>query len=502
MRGKKSKMDRIKNYINGRWVDSKSRETFRSINPANEDEVVGIVSKSGREDVDGAVKAAREAYEGWRLTPAPHRGEILFRAAEILLRNKEALGRTVTREMGKVLSEGLGDVQEAIDMGYYMAGEGRRLSGETVPSELPNKDMKSVRVPIGIFALITPWNFPVAIPSWKIFPALICGNTVVFKPSSDTSVCAAKFVEALVEAGLPKGVLNLVHGPGGEAGEYLVNHPGIDAISFTGSSEIGKRLEGICGAMHRPVVTEMGGKNAIIVMDDADLDLAVEGATWGSFGTTGQRCTATSRIVIHKKVYRTFTEKFRATASRLKLGDGLQKETDVGPVINESQFKKVLNYIDIGKREGAKLVLGGKTYEKGSSSKGYFIEPTIFGEVTPEMRIAQEEIFGPVVSLLKAEDLGDAIRIVNGTRYGLSSAIYTRDVNASAIAERDLEAGIVYINASTIGAEIQLPFGGIKDSGYGRKEAGGRGGALDTYSRWKVIYRDFSGRLQKAQIDK
>jgi len=404
--------------------------------------------------------------------------------------------------MGKVLPEGLGDAQEAIDMGYYMAGEGRRLSGETVPSELPNKDMKSIRVPIGVFGLITPWNFPIAIPSWKIFPALTCGNTVVFKPSSDTSVCAAKFVEALVEAGLPKGVLNLVHGPGGEVGEYLVTHPGVDAISFTGSSEIGKRLEGICGAIHRTIVTEMGGKNAIIVMDDADLDVAVEGAIWGSFGTTGQRCTATSRIVIHKKVYRTFAEKFKAVTSRLRLGDSLQKETDVGPVINEFQFKKILNYIDIGKKQGAKLVLGGKAYQKGNCSKGYFIEPTIFGEVTSEMRIAQEEIFGPVVCLIRAEDLGDAIRIVNQTRYGLSSAIYTRNVNSSAVAERDLETGIVYINASTIGAEIQLPFGGIKDSGCGRKEAGGRGGALDTYSRWKVIYRDFSGRLQKAQIDK
>ena len=496
------KMERIKNYINGKWMESKSKETFRSINPANKDEVIGIISKSGREDVDEAVKAASEAYEEWRLFPAPRRGEILFRAAEILLKNKEALGRVVTREMGKILSEGLGDVQEAIDMGYYMAGEGRRLAGETVPSELPNKDMKSVRVPIGVFGLITPWNFPIAIPSWKIFPALICGNTIVFKPSSDTSVCAAKFVEVLVEAGLPKGVLNLVHGPGGEVGEYLVSHPHVNAISFTGSFDTGKRLESICGAIHRIIVTEMGGKNAIIVMDDANLDLAIEGAIWGGFGTTGQRCTATSRIVVHKKVYRTFAEKFKTAASHLRLGDGLLKETDVGPIINESQFKKVLYYIDVGKKEGAKLILGGKAYQKGNCYKGYFIEPTIFSEVTPEMRIAQEEIFGPVVSLIRAEDLRDAIRIVNETPFGLSSAIYTQDVNSSAIAERDLESGIVYINASTIGAEIQLPFGGIKHSGYGREEAGGRGGALDTYSRWKVIYRDFSGKLQKAQIDK
>jgi acyl-CoA reductase-like NAD-dependent aldehyde dehydrogenase len=497
-----AEMERMRNYINGKWVDSKSGETFRSINPADKDRVIGIAAKSNREDVDEAVKAAGEAYERWRLTPAPRRGEILFKAAEILLKHKEALGRLETREMGKILPEGLGDVQEAIDMGYYMAGEGRRLSGETVPSELPNKDMKSTRVPIGVFGLITPWNFPIAIPAWKVFPALICGNTVVFKPSSETTVCAAKFVEAFVEAGLPKGVLNLVHGPGGEVGEYLVSHPGVDAVSFTGSSDTGKRLEGICGAIHRIIVTEMGGKNAIIVMEDANLDLAIEGALWGGFGTTGQRCTAASRIILHEKIYRTFTEKFRTAASRLKVGDGLKKGIDMGPVINESQFKKILNYIEIGKKEGAKLILGGKVYQKGNCSKGYFIEPTIFGEVTPEMRIAQEEIFGPVVSLIRAEDLEDAIRIVNQTPYGLSSAIYTQDVNASAVAERNLETGIVYINASTIGAEIHLPFGGIKHSGYGRKEAGGRGGALDTYSRWKVIYRDFSGRLQKAQIDK
>jgi acyl-CoA reductase-like NAD-dependent aldehyde dehydrogenase len=495
-------MERTRNYIDGKWVDSRSGETFRSINPANTGDVVGVVSRSGREDVDRAVRAAREAYEGWRLTPAPRRGEVLFRAAEILLKNKMSLGKLETREMGKILSEGLGDVQEAIDMGYYMAGEGRRLSGEIVPSELPKKDMKSVRVPIGVFGLITPWNFPIAIPAWKVFPALICGNTVVLKPSSDTAVCAAKFVDALVEAGLPKGVLNLVHGPGGEVGEYLVSHPGVDAVSFTGSFETGKRLEGICGAIHRMIATEMGGKNAIIVMDDADLDLAVEGAVWGGFGTTGQRCTAASRIVVHRRVYRKFVQKFETVASHLKLGDGLQKETDVGPVINESQFKKILKYVEIGKNERGNLILGGKACRKGNCSKGYFIEPTIFIDVTPEMRIAQEEIFGPVVSVIKAENFEGAIQIVNRTPYGLSSSIYTQNVNSSAIAERDLETGIVYVNASTIGAEIHLPFGGIKHSGYGRKEAGGRGGALDTYSRWKVIYRDFSGRLQRAQIDK
>jgi acyl-CoA reductase-like NAD-dependent aldehyde dehydrogenase len=495
-------MEQVKNYIDGQWVESKSRETFQSINPANTNEIIGIVSKSGREDVDHAVDAAREAYEGGRLTAAPRRGEILFKVAEILVEQKETLARLETREMGKILSEGRGDVQEAIDMGYYMAGEGRRLSGETVPSELPNKDMKSVRVPVGVCGLITPWNFPIAIPAWKIFPALICGNTVVFKPSSDTSVCAAKFVEIFTEAGLPRGVLNLVHGPGGEVGEYLVGHQRVDAVSFTGSFDVGKRLEALCGAVHRPIVTEMGGKNIIIVMEDANLDLAVHGAIWGGFGTTGQRCTAASRISVDRKIYDQFRDRFRAAASGLRLGDGLRKETDVGPVVNESQFNKVLKYIEIGKEEGAKLIFGGKAYREGECSKGYFIEPTIFDEVKPAMRIAQEEIFGPVVSVIRAEGLEEALQIANRTPYGLSASIYTRDVNATAIAERDLDFGIVYINAPTIGAEIQLPFGGIKHSGSGRKEAGGRGGALDSYSRWKVIYRDFSGRLQKAQIDK
>jgi len=495
-------MEQIKNYIDGKWIDSRSGETFPSINPARKDEVVGVVARSREEDIEDAVKAARGAYEGWRLFPAPRRGEILFRAAEMLLKNKEALGRLETREMGKILPEGLGDVQEAIDMGYYMAGEGRRLSGETVPSELPDKDMKSIRIPIGVFGLITPWNFPIAIPAWKVFPALICGNTVVFKPSSETSACAAKFVEILAEAGLPKGVLNLVHGPGGEIGELLATHPGVDAVSFTGSFDVGSRLEGICGSIHRPIVTEMGGKNIILVMEDADVDLAVEGALWGGFGTSGQRCTAASRIGVHKKIYDAFTEKFRTAASRLRVGDGLKKGVDMGPVVNESQLKKVLKYIEIGKEEGATLILGGKIYDEGECSKGYFVEPTIFTEVTPEMRIAREEIFGPVACVIKTEDLRDAIRIANETPYGLSSAIYTRNVNDTAVAERDLDFGIVYVNASTIGAEIQLPFGGIKRSGYGRKEAGGRGGALDTYSRWKVIYRDFSGRLQKAQIDR
>jgi len=496
-----SKPFRIKNLINGKWVDADSGKILKSINPANTGDVVGIVPASGKTDVDRAVESARRAYQSWRLVPPPKRGEIIFRAAVLIEQNKEELGRLVTREMGKILKEGLGDVQEAVDMAYYMAGEGRRLSGETVPSELQDKDCKSVRAPIGVFALITPWNFPTAIPAWKIFPALICGNTVVFKPSSFTPVAASRLVELICEAGVPDGVINLIHGTGIDTGEYLAAHPAIDGVSFTGSTAVGERLARICGAMGKEISCEMGGKNPIIVMDDARIDLAVEGALWGAFGTTGQRCTAASRLIVHRKVYDDFLGKFINAAKKLRLGDGLSPTTDMGPLINESQMNKALDYIEIGKKEGAALKLGGRRKTDKAFKKGYFIEPTVFAGVTPRMRIAREEIFGPVVAVMRANSLDAAIDIANNADYGLSASIYSQDVNATARAERDLDAGIVYINAPTIGAEIQLPFGGTGKSGHGGREAGGRGGALDMFTKWKVIYRDFSGRLQKAQID-
>ena len=492
--------DKIKNLVGGRWADAAEGKTLESLNPANTDDVVGVVPASGKADVDEAVRAAREAYPPWRLMPAPKRGEILFRAAELIAKNKDSLGELVTREMGKILSEGLGDVQEAVDMAYYMAGEGRRLTGETVPSELPDKDCKSIRVPIGVFALITPWNFPTAIPAWKLLPALIGGNTVVFKPSSYTPVAATRLVELLVDSGVPAGVVNLVHGRGEDTGEYLATHPGVDGVSFTGSSAVGEKLARMCSTLDKEISCEMGGKNPIIVMDDARIELAVEGSLWGGFGTTGQRCTAASRVIVHEKVYDEFMEAFTEAATNLKVGDGLDPATDMGPLINEAQMKKVLDYIEIGKKEGARLVLGGSALRGGIFSKGWFVEPTVFADVAPEMRIATEEIFGPVVAVIRAEDLADAIRIANTPAYGLSSSIYTQDVNKSAVAERELDSGIVYINAPTIGAEIQLPFGGTKRSGLGHREAGGRGGALDMFTRWKVVYRDFSGRLQKAQI--
>lgn len=494
--------EKIKNFIGGKWVDAGRGKSFESINPADTKEVVGIVSDSDAADVEKAVAAAHKAFHAWADTPAPKRGEILYRAAELLVKRKALLGELVCREMGKVLSESLGDVQEAIDMTYYMAGEGRRLTGQTVPSELPNKDAKSVRAPIGVFAQITPWNFPIAIPSWKIAPALIAGNTVVFKPAEETPVCATRFVEILEEAGLPPGVVNMVHGFGESAGDPLVRHPGVHGVSFTGSNEIGERVAAICGSSQKYFTMETGGKNPIIVMDDADLDLAVEGAIWGGFGTSGQRCTAASRLIVHEAIYDRFVRALTERAGQLKLGNGLDKKTQIGPVVSESQYKKVLGYIDIGKKEGAKLLLGGNPYKRGKCAQGYFIEPTIFGEVNPKMRIAQEEIFGPVVALLRVHDLKEAIDVANNVPFGLSAAIYSQDVNKTAVAERDLDTGLVYINASTIGAEIQLPFGGTKRTGLGPREAGGRGGALDLYTKWKVIYRDFSGRLQKAQIDK
>ncbi len=492
----------IKNHIGGQWVESGAGETFQRLNPADTSEEVAVVSKADERDVDAAVSEAREAYGRWRHTPPPKRGEILFRAGELLAKRKMELGELLTREMGKVLKEALGDVQEAIDMAYYMAGEGRRLSGQTVPSELPDKDCKSVRVPVGVCGLITPWNFPMAIPAWKIMPALVSGNTVVFKPSSYTPACAASLVEILLEAGLPKGVLNLVNGSGEGTGNYLASHAGIDAISFTGSTAVGLTIAKKCAGNGKKISCEMGGKNAIIVMDDADLDLAIEGAIWGGFGTSGQRCTSSSRVVVHRKVYDKFLTMFSSAASKLRLGNGLDKNTDVGPLVNDSQMKRVLDYIDIGKQEGAELITGGRAFNEGKCARGYFIQPTIFSRVTPAMRIAREEIFGPVVSVIEASDIADAIRIVNDTSYGLVSSIYTRDVNTSAVAERELDTGIVYINSPTIGAEIQLPFGGTKKSGFGHEEAGGMGGALDMFTKWKVIYRDFSGRLQKAQIDR
>ena len=477
----------VRNFIAGAWSEAEDGRRFESRNPADLRETVASVTLSGRGEVERAVAAARAALPGWRSLPAPRRGEMLYRAAELLLQNKERLGSLVTREMGKVRAEGLGDVQEAIDIAYYMAGEGRRLQGETVPSELPDKECKSVREALGVVALVTPWNFPIAIPAWKICAALVCGNCVILKPSSETPACAAALMKVLQQAGFPDGVINLVCGPGPEVGEILLTHPGVDAASFTGSCAAGLALEQRMASLHRPVALEMGGKNAIIVMDDADLELALDGAIWGGFGTSGQRCTAASRLIVHQRVYGRFVEMLADRASRLRLGNGLDQVTEVGPLVNETQFKKVQEYLRIGQEEGARLVTGGVRVTEGDLGYGFFMAPAVFTDVTRGMRIAQEEIFGPVVSVIACGSLDEGIDIVNDSRFGLSSAIYSRDFNTTARAERDLATGIVYVNASTIGAEVQLPFGGWRHSGSGHPEAGGRGGAIDFFSRMKVI---------------
>lgn len=494
-----AKVQRYKNFIGGKWVDSVSGRTFANRNPADHRELIGLFPDSIAEDVDRAVAAAKSAYSSWRLAPAPKRGEILFRAGEILFRRKEEIARDMTREMGKILIETRGDVQEAIDMAYWMAGEGRRMYGHTTPSELRDKFNMSVRMPIGVCGIITPWNFPIAIPSWKIFPALICGNTCVLKPASDTPLSAVLFMEVLEQAGVPAGVVNLVTGSGSAVGTRLVEHEEVKVISFTGSTAVGRLVAQKCAPAFKKHTLEMGGKNVIMVMEDANLELAVEGAVWGAFGTTGQRCTASSRLVVHEKVHKEFVNALVRRAKKLRIGSGLDERTQVGPVINAKQKQSILNWIEIGRREGARLRCGGRALEKGEYRYGHFIEPTVFGAVDPKMQIAQEEIFGPVVSVIPCASFEEAIAIGNNARYGLSSAIFTQDVNRAFVAMREMYTGIFYINSPTIGAEIHLPFGGTKETGNGHREAAEA--TLDVFSEWKAVYVDYSGKLQRAQID-
>ncbi len=488
-------MQEYKLFINGEWTESGTGETFDDINPATL-ELIGKIHKASDEDVKSAIDSAQEAFDAWSSTPAPQRAKILFSAARMLEERKEELSRILTTEMGKVLKEARGDVQEAIDIAYYAAGEGRRLFGETTPSELPDKFCMTLRRPIGVVGLITPWNFPIAIPAWKIMPALVAGNTLVLKPASDTPIMSIELVKILAEAGLPKGVLNLVMGEGGIVGSAIVHSKKIRAISFTGSLETGKQILGEAAKDMKRVSLELGGKNPIIVMDDANLDLAIDGIIWGAFGTTGQRCTAASRVIVHEKILSSLQKKLIERARKFRLGNGLLGNTDVGPVINSSQLQKIAKYVEIGKNEGARLELGGKAVKP---LPGYFFEPTIFTDVSPDMRIAREEIFGPVVSLLSAGSLDEAILIANSVEYGLSSSIYTENLKNAFKAIEKIEAGITYINASTIGAEIHLPFGGVKSTGNGTREAGTT--AIEEFTELKTVYIDYSGKLQKAQID-
>jgi alpha-ketoglutaric semialdehyde dehydrogenase len=492
-----------RNYINGEWVGSSSGKTFENRNPANGEDLIGTFQESNADDLNAAVDGAHKAFEAWRLTPAPRRAEYLYRVGDILRRDKEKIAREMTREMGKILDETKGDVQEAIDMAFLAAGEGRRLYGQTAPSELPNKFAMSVRMPLGVAGLITPWNFPIAIPAWKSMAALICGNTVVIKPASLTPLSVVMLAEAFEEAGLPKGVFNVVTGGGKEVGEPMLKHPKVSVISFTGSTDVGRDISMACAPTFKHLHLEMGGKNIIMVMDDADVDLAVDGSLWGAFGTAGQRCTAASRIVVHKKVYDQFVEKLAGRTKKLRVGYGLDPKVDMGPNVSAGQVKTVEKYVKIGKDEGARVVAGGSALTGKSDSwdysKGYFHEPTVFADVKPSMRIAQEEIFGPVTAVMQCESLEEAVAIGNGVKYGLSSSIYTRDVNKAFTAMRDMYTGIFYVNAPTIGAEVHLPFGGTKETGNGHREAGVAG--LDVFSEWKSIYVDYSGSLQRAQID-
>ena len=488
----------FRNFIGGEWIPPLTGDYFDNRNPACTDDLIGRFPRSGGEDVDVAVQAAKRGFEIWRQTPAPSRGDILRRAGDLLTLRKEELARAATREMGKTLVETRGDVQEGIDTAYYAAAECRRLFGYTVPSELPDKWAMTFRRPIGVCGIITPFNFPTAIPTWKVFPALACGNSVVFKPAEDAPHSGALFVEILLEAGLPPDVVSLVHGTGEEAGAALVEHQDVPVISFTGSTATGGKIGEVCGRMHKRLSLEMGGKNAQIVMPDADLELALEGVLWGAFGTTGQRCTATSRLLLHQAIEREFLDLLLARASELRLGDGLEEKTQVGPLINERALRKVIGYMEVARREGTVLCGGGRPQGDGFDS-GFFFQPTIVGDLRPGCRMASEEIFGPVLSVISFVDFDEAVRINNDVRYGLSGSVYTADTRTAFRALNELDNGITYVNAPTIGAEAHLPFGGVKDTGNGRREGGWE--VYDFYSETKVGYVDYSGRLQRAQID-
>jgi alpha-ketoglutaric semialdehyde dehydrogenase len=494
---------KFQNYINGQWVEGRS--TFQTINPANE-ELLAEIAQAELSDVDAAVRAATEAFKSWRLVPAPLRGELLFKIGDILKQKKEELARLLTQDMGKVISEARGDVQEAIDMAYFMGGEGRRLLGYTAPVEMPNKFGMAVRDPAGVVGLITPWNFPIAVPSWKIFPALVAGNTIIWKPSPETPAISAAFVKVFEEAGLPPGVFNLLLAPGAEVAKALVNHPGVRVLSFTGSTTTGRAIAESAAKLNKKVSLEMGGKNAIMVMDDADIELVTDATVWAAFGTSGQRCTAASRLIVQKGIAGKVKESLVERTKQLRLGDGLDPKVDVGPVINRAAVERIHKYVQVGQKEGARLLVGGSSPSVSvresvpeSVPKGFFYSPTLFDGVRPGSTLEAEEIFGPVLSIIEVDSLEEAIEVNNRSQYGLSTSIFTQDVNRAFTAMRDIFSGLVYINHGTTGAEIQFPFGGVRGTGNGHREAGQA--ALEVFTEWKSIYVDYSGKLQRAQID-
>ncbi|MGJ9459703.1 aldehyde dehydrogenase family protein [Oceanobacillus sp. CF4.6] len=488
--------EKLANFINGEWVEVEN--TTAVINPATGKEVVQV-PLSDANAVDQAVASAQAAQKQWALVPAPQRAEVLYRVGNLLKERKEKLSQLLTMENGKVLEEARGEVQEGIDMAFYMAGEGRRLFGQTTPSELKDKFAMSQRVPVGVVGIITPWNFPIAIATWKSFPAIVAGNAVVWKPATETPIMAYELAKIFEEGGLPKGVINVVFGSGSTVGDSMVHHPDIRVISFTGSNEVGRNIAAECGRQLKKVSLEMGGKNAIIVMDDADIDLAVEGILWSAFGTSGQRCTACSRVIVHEAVKGKLEQKLLTAMERLTIGDGLDESMKVGPIINQAGIRKIKDYIEIGKEEGAKLLVGGHEFRDGAHQGGNYFSPTLFTDATADMRIAQEEIFGPVVSLIPVQSFEEAVEVNNGVEFGLSSSIFTQNVNRVFQAQRDLDTGIVYVNAGTTGAEIHLPFGGTKGTGNGHRDSGVQ--ALDVFTEWKAVYVDYSGKLQRAQID-
>ena len=492
-------MTTYKNFIAGQWVEPSTNEYFENTNPADTRDVVGRFPRSGKADVECAVKSAKKGFAMWRRTPAPARGDVLRRVGDLLTKRKEEIATLMTREMGKPLAETRGDVQEGIDTAYYAATEGRRMFGHTVPSELRDKWAMSFRRPIGIAGIITPFNFPLAIPTWKTFPALVCGNAVIFKPAEDVPHTGHVLVEVLLDAGLSPEVIQLIHGPGSRVGAAIVEHPDVQVISFTGSTETGSRIGETCGRMHKRLSLEMGGKNAMIVLDDANLDLALDGILWGAFGTTGQRCTATSRLIVQQGVHDKFLDLLAARVAKLRLGDGRKNGTDVGPLINASAREKVAEYVAVGKAQGASLVVGGERPSGNGFEHGHFFSPTIYAGVKAGSRLEQEEIFGPVLSVIKVADANEAFTVNNDVPYGLSSSLYTRDVNLAFRALNELDNGITYINAPTIGAEAHLPFGGVKQTGNGHREGGWE--VYEFYSETKVGYIDYSGTLQRAQID-
>jgi alpha-ketoglutaric semialdehyde dehydrogenase len=491
-------MRTLNNFIGGRWVDSTSARRVKDFNPADTSEIVAEAPSSTSAEAAAACDAAMQAFEGWRRTPAPVRGQILYKAQRRMEERRQELAEALTREEGKTLGESRGEVQRAINVVEFFAGQARRITGETIPSELPHNFCYTVKQPVGPVAVITPWNFPIAIPIWKIAPALVSGNTVVFKPASLTPLTAALIVEIFEECGLPGGVLNLIYGGGREVGDTVVKHPSIQAVSFTGSNDVGVGLYAAAAARGIKCQCEMGGKNPIVVLGDADLELAVESTIQGAFGSTGQRCTATSRAVVEHSIANEFVERLHARAASLVVGNGLDPTTNIGPSVDDKQLETVLEYVGIGKSEGAKLVRGGDRLADGSRERGYFVAPTIFDHVEPNMRIAQEEIFGPVLSVIRTPDAKSALGVANGVKFGLSASIYTNDVTAMFRFVDDLEAGIIHVNSPTVGGEAHIPFGGMKATGVGLREMGTV--AIDFYTELKVVYVDYTGGKRTGNL--